>query len=79
MTTVTQNDQQSRTLLTVNQFCARNQFITPSALRFQIFDAEQNGLKGAKAILRVGRKVLIDEPKYFDWIDGQQEGGEGCA
>lgn len=32
-----------------------------------------NGLLEAGAIIRVGRKVLIDEARFFDWIDSIQK------
>ena len=41
---------------------------TEPAIRMQIARAEQNGL--APHIRRVGRRVLIDLPGYFAWIDG---------
>lgn len=37
-------------------------------------DVSGNGLAEAGAIIRVGRKVLIDEARFFDWIDAQTEG-----
>jgi len=46
--------------------------MTKGGLRFQIFDAHRNGIEREKAIVRIGRKVLIDEAKYFSWIDSQQ-------
>lgn len=36
------------------------------ALRWAIFNAKQNGLD--EAIVRVGRRVLIDVPKFNEWI-----------
>jgi|SaaInlStandDraft_5_1057022.scaffolds.fasta_scaffold156360_1 hypothetical protein len=67
-----------RTLLTVNQFTEKNPFATEGGLRFQIFNANQNGLAESGAIVRIGRKVLIDEGKYFAWIESQQTGnGKG--
>jgi hypothetical protein len=62
-----------RTLLTVNQFTEKNPFATQGGLRFQIFNANQNGLVESGAILRLGRRVLIDEEKYFAWIESQQQ------
>ena len=39
-------------------------------LRNLVFKAESNGL--ASAIVRVGRKVLIDEARFNLWIDALQ-------
>lgn len=72
---------QSRTLLTVRQFSDKHQAFTQGAIRNLIFLAESrktsksiirgNGLK--VALVRIGRKLLIDEVKFFQWIDAQQE------
>jgi hypothetical protein len=62
------------TFYTVTKFSERHQFVTEGGLRFQIFNAGNNGLTESGAIVRIGRKVLIDEPKYFGWIKGQQKG-----
>ena len=64
----------NRILLTVKQFAERNPFNTESGLRFQIFNRQGNGLEASGALVRLGRKILIDEKKYFGWIDDQQEG-----
>lgn len=42
--------------------------ITEGGIRFQIFNEEKNGLKESGAIIRLGRKVLIDTDRYFDWV-----------
>ena len=67
----------SRRLLTVRQFAERNPFITESGLRFQIFNKKTNGLESSGALVRLGRKILIDENKYFGWVDDQQGGQSG--
>lgn len=62
----------SRNLRTVKQFAKRNPFNTEPSLRFQIFNRKTNGLEASGALVRLGRKILIDEEKYFGWIDSQQ-------
>lgn len=58
--------------------------LTPSAIRAHIFKAEDrynsrgekihgNGLGASGAIIRVGRKVLIDIDKYGAWLTAQME------
>jgi|SaaInlStandDraft_6_1057023.scaffolds.fasta_scaffold504795_1 hypothetical protein len=64
-------------LLTVIQFSAKHLFVTPGGLRFQIFNANENGLEKSGAIVRIGRRVLINEEKYFAWIESQQK--KGCV
>lgn len=61
----------SRNLFTVQQFADRNPAFTVGGLRWQIFNSRNNGLDQAGAILRVGRKVLIDEDRFFAWVDRQ--------
>lgn len=68
---------------TVEQFAEVHPVFTASALRNLIFKAEPrksslgeipgNGLIEAGAILRVGRKVLIDEDRFFAWVRSQSE------
>ena len=72
--------QQPRTLLTVRQFAENHPAFPQGSLRNLIFLAESrktskgniegNGLD--IALVRIGRKVLIDEAKFFQWIDEQQ-------
>lgn len=54
---------------TVAQFPIKYPAFTKGGLRFQIFHEETNGLKASGAIVRMGRKILIDEQKYFAWIE----------
>jgi hypothetical protein len=70
--------------LTVEQFSQRNPAFTPAALRNLIFKADErhstkgiipgNGLIEAGAVVRLGRKVLIVETRFFDWVESQQSG-----
>src|SRR5258708_2138805 len=72
-------------LFSPNQFSVRNPAFSEPAVRNLIFKAAPrqstkgeipgNGLTEAGAILRIGRKVLIDEDRFFDWVR-QQNGGQ---
>ena len=55
-------------LLTVAQFTKKHEAFPEGGIRHQIFHENENGLAEAGAIIRVGRKVLIDEAKFFDWV-----------
>ncbi len=57
--------------MTIRQFSAEHAFFTPGSLRSLIFNYQKNGLNEAGAVIRVGRKVLIDESKFFAWIESQ--------
>lgn len=59
------------THLTVKQFADKHPAYTVGGLRFHIFHAHENGLDEAEAILRLGRKVLIDEARFFTWVESQ--------
>ena len=57
--------------LTVRQFAEKHRAYTLGGLRYLIFHAHENGLDDARAILRLGRKVLIDEARFFAWVELQ--------
>ena len=64
-------DQASR-LIAVSQFPQFHPAFTESSLRWLIFKAADNGLDHAGAIHRVGRKVLIDESRFLEWVRHSQ-------
>lgn len=65
----------------VSQFSKKHPAFTQPALRNLIFRANPrdssrgeipgNGLIECGAIVRIGRKVLIDEDRFFDWVRRQ--------
>lgn len=59
--------QPHQNLFTVRQFAEKHSFITEGALRNSIFFAKTNGME--KVMKRIGRKILIDENAYFEWIE----------
>jgi hypothetical protein len=61
------------TYLTVNQFSEKHTAFTRGGLRALIFNENQNGLAKSGAIVRIGRKVLIDEGKFFAWVAAQNQ------
>jgi len=64
--------------LTVEQLSQRNPAFTPPSLRNLIFKAQArkssrgeisgNGLAASGAIIRLGRRVLLDESKFLAWV-----------
>ena len=58
------------TLLTVKQFNQKHPAFPVGGLRHRIFYAKQNGLEQSGALVRNGRRVLIDEERFFDWVTG---------
>ena len=71
-----------RTLLSVRQFADKHPAFPQGSLRNLIFLSESrktskgtikgNGL--VMALVRIGRKLLIDEARFFQWIEEQQGG-----
>ena len=55
------------TLLTVRQFCERHPAFTQGGMRWLLFNREENGMK--RAVVQVGRRVLIDVDEFFFWLD----------
>lgn len=60
--------------LTVNQFCDKHKAFKIGGVRSQIFNEETNGLKESGAIVRNGRKILINESKWFAWLEAGNQG-----
>ena len=59
--------------LTVNQFTAKHTAFNIGGLRSLIFNEHQNGLAESGAIIRIGRKVLIDQDLFFSWVQSQNK------
>jgi len=61
---------------TVNQFCERHHAFNLGGVRYNIFHEKTNGLAESGAIVRNGRRVLINEEKFFNWLETQNSAGE---
>lgn len=75
-TTAVQTTEAIQTLwayLTVKQFTAKHKAFTVGGVRSLIFNEHTNGLAKSGAIVRIGRKVLINEEKFFGWIEAQNK------
>lgn len=75
-------------LLTLEQFAHRWTAWTTAALRALVFEANDrvtsrgrripgNGLEEAGAVVRIGRRVLLDEPAFFCWLKAKQQRRRG--
>ncbi len=62
------------TLYTVNQFADKYPCFPRGGLRYYLFNSKLNGLESSGAIKRIGRKIFIDEVKFFDWVDNLNMG-----
>jgi hypothetical protein len=61
-----------RNLKTVPNFAAASPF-TEGQIRWFVFNARNNGLAAADAVVRVGRRVYIDVDKFESWINSQNQ------
>lgn len=61
-----------RNLQSVAQFCADSPF-TENQVRWWVFNASDNGLTAADALIRIGRRVYIDVDGFDRWLVAQQE------
>jgi hypothetical protein len=61
---------------TVNQFCDKYPAFTRGGVRAVIFNERENGLAESGAIVRLGRKILINEFKWFSWVEKQNQGAK---
>ena len=59
------------TLMSVKQFCQHHPAFSQGGLRWLLFHRQANGLE--RAIVKVGRRVLIDVDQFFCWL-AQQNG-----
>ena len=62
--------------MTVKQFCQQYPVFTQGGMRWLLFHRQQNGLD--HAVVKVGRKVLIDVDQFFLWLE-QQNGRKPIA
>lgn len=55
--------------LTVELFNKKHPAFPVGTLRHYIFYKDTNGLQAAGAIFKMGRKVLIKEAAFFEWLE----------
>lgn len=63
----------TRNLVSIRDFAARSPF-SESSLRWYVFNAEQNGMSAAGALVRCGRRVFIDPDGFDRWLVAQNPG-----
>ena len=60
-------------LIPVPKWKEHHEWPTEAGLRYYIFNASFNGFD--KVIKKVGRRILIDEERFFDWVE-EKNGSE---
>ena len=63
----------ARRFLTVRQMADEQPGLSIGSIRWDLFNREKNGLVAAGAVVRRGRKVILDSEKYLDWVATGQE------
>lgn len=63
----------STPVYTVAQFVQKHPAFSVGGLRHLIFFEDSNGLKKSGAVVRMGRRVLIHEAKFFAWLESQNQ------
>lgn len=63
----------SRVFVTVKQLAQQQPALTEGGIRWDLHNATLNGLAKSGAIIRRGRRVLIDPEKYLDWMASRTE------
>ncbi len=69
MTTAT--PESNRRLITIDAWPDFHPWPTANGLRFYVKHRHTNGLDKHGAVLRVGRRILIDSDRFHKWIDAQ--------
>lgn len=61
-----------RTLIPVNRWNEHHEWPPLGGLRHLIFHAKKNGFDSV--VRMVGRRVLIDEDAFYEWVDYDESG-----
>ncbi len=59
-------------LFTINQFTEKHKAFNEGSIRWILFNRKSNGLEASGALLHNGRRILIDEDRFFDWLKSRQ-------
>jgi hypothetical protein len=57
--------------MTVKQLAEKYPFMTEGAIRWQVFHQDRNGFK--TCLVKLGRRVLISEQGFLDWVESHRE------
>ena len=73
MTDMTQN----RRLIPLTAWPDIHSYPPLGQLRALVFNSKTNGFE--RCIRRIGKRILIDESQYFNWVDSQKFNQESGA
>jgi hypothetical protein len=57
-------------VMTVRQFAESQPALSEGSVRWDLFNSKSNGLDQSGAILRRGKRILIDADLYMAWMRG---------
>jgi hypothetical protein len=60
---------------TVRQLTKRHPAFSDGCLRWLLYNSQTNGLQASGAIIRIGRKIIIDEALFLSWVKAQAKNG----
>lgn len=63
----------TRVLVTVKQLCELQPALTEGGVRWDLYNQQRNGLAKSGAIIRRGRRILIDPERYLGWLESRSE------
>lgn len=55
-------------LITVNELVKKYPQLTVGGVRWWLFSRKENGLENSKAVIKIARKIFIDEAKFVEWL-----------
>jgi hypothetical protein len=55
-------------LITVEELVKKHPRLTIGGVRWWLFNRNKNGLADSGAIIKMARKLFIDEIKFIDWL-----------
>ncbi len=61
------------TLLTIPQFSKKHPAFPVGGLRWMRFNSKTNGMESAGIFVQNGRRVLINEEKFFSRLESQND------
>ena len=67
---------ESSNYLTPKQVPKKHHAFSESSVRYLIFHEHTNGF--SKCIRRIGKKILISERDFIEWIEAQNNGGSNA-
>lgn len=67
-------DNSNRRLIPLTKWGESHQWPPLGGLRHLVFNSKENGFDAV--VVRVGRRILLDETAFFAWVDSQRANGQ---